>query len=133
MNKVILIGNVGKDPEMRTLESGVKVAKATVATSERWKDKQGEWQEKTQWHTIIGWRYAADSIGRIEKGDKVVVEGKIETRSYEKDGEKKYVTEIIADSVKRLNKREGNATESMAKPNTNAPATLTDESGDLPF
>jgi single-strand DNA-binding protein len=98
LNKVELIGRLGKDPEVKTLQNGSPVANFSVATSEKWKDKRsGEMQEKTEWHNIVVWN--EKTIEFIEKylnkGDLVRIEGKIQTRSWEKDGEKKYATEIV--------------------------------------
>jgi single-strand DNA-binding protein len=97
LNKVQIIGNVGKDPEIRTMSSGDKVANVTVATSEKWKDKTtGEKKEKTEWHRVTVWNQGI--IGVIEqylkKGDKVYFEGQLETRKWEKDGVDHYTTEI---------------------------------------
>lgn len=101
LNKVMLIGNVGKDPEVHFTPSGVKVAQLRLATSETWKDKDGAVQEHTDWHTIIAWRGLADVIERlVRRGSRLYVEGKIQSRSFDdRDGNKKYVTEIIADSL----------------------------------
>jgi single-strand DNA-binding protein len=101
LNKVMLIGNVGKDPEVHFTPSGVKVAQMRLATSETWKDKDGAVQEHTDWHTIIAWRGLADVVERlVKRGSRLYVEGKIQSRSFDdRDGNKKYVTEIIADSL----------------------------------
>ncbi len=101
LNKVMLIGNVGKDPEVHFTPSGVKVAQLRLATSETWKDKDGAVQEHTDWHTIIAWRGLADVVERlVRRGSRLYVEGKIQSRSFDdRDGNKKYVTEIIADSL----------------------------------
>jgi single-strand DNA-binding protein len=97
----MLIGNVGKDPEVHFTPSGVKVAQLRLATSETWKDKDGAVQEHTDWHTIIAWRGLADVVERlVRRGSRLYVEGKIQSRSFDdRDGNKKYVTEIIADSL----------------------------------
>lgn len=96
VNKAILIGNLGADPEIRTLESGDKVANISIATSEKWKDKNtGERKEKTEWHRVSVWGNLAGICEQyLKKGSKVYIEGKIETRSWEQDGQKKYSTEI---------------------------------------
>ncbi len=96
VNKVTLLGNLGQDPEVRTLESGVKVATISIATGESYKDQAGEWQERTEWHRVVLWRWYAERAEKLKKGDKVYIEGKLATRSWEQDGVKKYVTEIIA-------------------------------------
>lgn len=97
VNKAILLGNVGKDPEIRALPSGVKVATLTLATSDRYKDKSGEWKEQTEWHTVVAYARVAEVIEKyVNKGSKLYIEGKIVTRSWEdtRSGEKKYQTEI---------------------------------------
>lgn len=105
-NRVVLIGNVGKDPEIRSTTSGVPVATFALATSEMWKDKDGLPQERTDWHNVVAWRKLAEIIQEIvKKGSRLLVEGKIQTRSYEKNGEKRYVTEIVADNVLLLDGR----------------------------
>jgi len=107
-NKVQLIGNLGKDPELRYTPSGTAVATFPLATSEKRKNKDGEAVEKTEWHKIVTWRLLAEHChDYLLKGRLVFVEGKIQTRSYEdRDGNKRYVTEIIADQVKFLEKCE---------------------------
>lgn len=97
INKVILVGNVGAEPEIRTMQSGDKVANLSIATSERWKDKNtGEQKEKTEWHRVVVFGGAAGVVENyVKKGSKLYIEGKIQTRSWEKDGQKKYSTEIV--------------------------------------
>lgn len=101
LNKVMLIGNVGKDPEVNFTPTGVKVAQFRLATSETWKDKDGAVQEHTDWHTIIAWRGLADVVEKlVRRGTRIYVEGKIQSRSFEdRDGVKRYVTEIVADNL----------------------------------
>lgn len=96
MNKVILIGRVGKDPEYRNFESGSEVANFTLATSEKFKDKDGKVQEQTEWHNVVAWGKIASTINSyVKKGSQIMVEGKIKTRSWKKDnGEKAYSTDI---------------------------------------
>lgn len=102
-NKITIIGNVGKDPETRTLENGTKVTSLTIATSETWKDKQGNKKEETQWHNVQLWRGLADVAEQyVKKGSKLLIEGKVTYRSYEKDGETKYITEIVGKEMKML-------------------------------
>ena len=113
INKVILVGNVGKDPEIRHLQGGASVATITLATSERYKDRSGETRELTEWHTIIAWRQLADlAENYIRKGSQIYVEGKIRSRSWDdQNGQKRYVTEIQADTIQLLGRRgdrEGN-------------------------
>jgi len=114
LNKVMLIGNVGKDPEVRYLDGGsaaggqgTKVAQFTLATSERYRDRSGEQKENTEWHNIVAWRTQADIIEKyVHKGTQVYIEGKLRTRSWvDASGVKKYQTEIIADTLQLLGKR----------------------------
>jgi len=148
VNKVILIGNLGKDPEIKYTPSGVPVAKFSLATNERYKDKSGEWQDRTEWHNIVAWQRLAEIVGEyVKKGSKIYVEGRLQTSSWEdkQSGEKKYRTEIIAQDLVLLGGRgesdsEGRATrganfdqraphaEEGAAPH---PAEITDE--DIPF
>lgn len=110
LNKVTLIGNLGKDPEIQTLEGAIKVAKFSLATTESYKDDKGQLHSATEWHTIILWRGLADLTEKyLQKGSLVYVEGKLKTRHYEdKTGAKKYVTEIIAEQVILLDKKPTN-------------------------
>ena len=109
VNKVILIGNLGKDPEIRYLTNSDAVTNITLATTENWKDKNGEKQEKTEWHRITFFRKLAEITGEyLKKGSMVYVEGKLETRKWtDKEGVERYSTDIIANSMKILSKREG--------------------------
>ena len=104
MNKAILIGNLGKDAEVRSTPSGMSVANFTMATTENWTDKQGQRQEKTEWHRIVLWGRQAESLkDYLLKGKQVAVEGRIETRKWQdKDGNEKYTTEIKADRITLL-------------------------------
>src|SRR5512146_2725943 len=103
INKVILVGHVGKDPEIRHLDSETSVANFTLATSENYTNKNGDKVESTEWHNIVCWRKLANlAENYIRKGSQIYVEGKIKTRSYEQDGNKKYITEIYADTVQLL-------------------------------
>lgn len=114
VNKVIIVGNLGRDPEIKYTQSNVPVANFSVATSESWKDKQtGEWQEKTEWHRIVAWRHLAERAERyLKKGKQVYIEGKIETRKWQgQDGNDRYTTEIVAREMQLLGRREeGDAT-----------------------
>jgi single-strand DNA-binding protein len=109
VNKVILVGNLGKDPEVRTLDSGVSVANFTMATSETYRDKTtGEKKIITEWHNIVLWRGLAEIAQKyLHKGDQVYIEGKLRTRSWEKEGVTRYITEIVADNMTMLSKRSG--------------------------
>jgi single-strand DNA-binding protein len=98
VNKVILIGNLGKDPDVRTSQFGKKIVSFSMATSDSWKDKEtGERQEKTQWHNIVIFNEGLAGIAEsyLKKGSKVYIEGALQTRDYEKDGSKKYITEVV--------------------------------------
>ena len=108
INKVILVGNVGGDPEVRTTESGVKVARIRLATSERYTDKQsGERKELTEWHTITLWRGLADVVDRyVHKGSQLYIEGRLRTREWtDTNNIKRYTTEILADNMQLLGSR----------------------------
>ncbi|MDE6046130.1 MAG: single-stranded DNA-binding protein [Alistipes sp.] len=108
VNKVILIGNVGADPEVRTTESGVKVARVRLATTERLFDRQAnETREHTEWHTITLWRGLADVVDRyVRKGSQIYIEGRLRTRDWmDKDNNRRYTTEILADSMNLLGRR----------------------------
>lgn len=110
LNRAQIIGNCGKDAEVRMVGEN-KVATFSVATAEKYKDsKSGEWKENTEWHNIVCWRHTAELAEKyIRKGTQLYIEGKIRTRSWEKDGEKRYVTEIVADSIQLLGKKEESA------------------------
>jgi single-strand DNA-binding protein len=108
VNKVILIGNLGKDPEIRTLETGISVATIVLATSERYKDRNtGEQKENTDWHTVVLWRGLAEIAQKyLKKGSSVYVEGRLKTRSYtDKEGNPRYVTEVLGDNLTMLGGR----------------------------
>lgn len=137
LNKVILIGNLGKDPEVRTIDSGVKVASFPLATTESYKNKAGEKVETTEWHNIVVWRGLAEIAEKyLHKGKKAYIEGRIRTRSYnDKDGVKKYITEIICDNMLLLgappDKRENDSQE--PKPENDTSNDTSPPADDLPF
>jgi single-strand DNA-binding protein len=141
LNKALLIGNLGKDPELRYTPGGVPVASFSVATNESWKDQDGNLQERTEWHNIVAWRKLAEICGEyLKKGKKVYIEGRIQTRSYDdkNTGAKRYITEIVADSMIMLDGGGGRgeaAGTSSAAPavssETPEPGKSTDD--DLPF
>lgn len=108
LNKVTLIGNLGKDPETKTIDEKVTVTKFTLATTESYKDEKGEKHTATEWHNIVIWGKPAEIAAKyLKKGSKIYLEGKIKTRGYEnKEGQKKYVTEIIAETFLMLDKPE---------------------------
>lgn len=107
VNKVIIVGNVGRDPEVRHTKSGEPVCSFSIATTERWKDKNGEQQEKTEWHRVVAWARLAEICGEyLRKGKQVYIEGRLQTRDWEdKDGHKRYTTEIIANTMQMLGRR----------------------------
>jgi single-strand DNA-binding protein len=112
VNKVILLGNVGKDPEIRSTPGGVMVANLTLATSDRQKDAQGNWQDRTEWHNLVAFNRTAEIIrDYVKKGSKLFVEGKIQTRSWDdkESGAKRYRTEIIVNDLSLLSGREEGA------------------------
>ncbi|HQS57333.1 MAG: single-stranded DNA-binding protein [Gallionellales bacterium 35-53-114] len=103
VNKVILIGRLGKDPETRYMPNGEAVTNAALATSENWKDKSGEKQEKTEWHNLVFYRRLAEIAGEyLKKGSQVYIEGKLQTRKWEKDGVTRYTTEVIVNEMTML-------------------------------
>lgn len=137
LNKVQLIGNLGKDPELKYTPSGVAVATFSIATSESWKDQEGNQQEKTEWHNIVAWRKLAEICGEyLKKGKKVYLEGKLQTRNYEKDGVKRYVTEIVADQLIMLDGGGGGGSRSSSSGSSTESAPVhadVPKDDDLPF
>ena len=111
VNKVILVGNLGKDPEVRYAPSGDAIANVTLATTENGKDKNGEKQEKTEWHRVSFFGKTAEVVGQyLKKGSQVYVEGRIQTRKWtDKEGQERYTTEIVADKMQMLGGRSGSA------------------------
>ncbi len=119
VNKVILVGNLGKDPESRFMPNGDQVTNITVATSETWKDKtSGEKKEATEWHRVVFFRRLAEIAGQyLTKGSQVYIEGALKTRKWQdKDGNDRYTTEIVADEMKMLGKREGGSSGGQEAP-----------------
>jgi single-strand DNA-binding protein len=125
VNKVILLGTLGRDPEVKYTPSGTAVAKFSMATNERYKDKEGNWQDRTEWHYIVAWQRTAEIIGEYcKKGDRLYVEGKLQTSSWDdkQTGEKKYRTEIVANDIVLVGgRREGGSDESRSKSAAAAP------------
>ena len=124
LNKVMLIGNVGRDPEVRYLDGqsgNAKVATFTLATTERYRDRNGETRENTEWHNIVAWRNTADVVERfVKKGTQLYIEGRLRTRAWDdQTGNKRYTTEIIADTLQLLGKKSDNP---GAQPGYSAPA-----------
>lgn len=142
VNKVILVGRLGKEPEIRNLESGVPVANFTMATSETYKDRTtGERKEVTEWHNIVLWRGLAEVASKyLHKGDMVYIEGKLRTRSWEKEGVTRYTTEIVADNMTMLSTKPGGGSapdrgnQSYASaPQTQNTPPIPEGTDDLPF
>jgi len=147
VNKVILVGRLGGDPEVKTLESGTKVAKFSLATTERYKDKEGNQQENTEWHNVVLWRGLADVTERyMKKGDQVYIEGRIKSRKWtDKDGVERYFTDIVANEMTMLGSPNRSSSGGDQPQSSNAkapqqnqvnepqPSSLDDIDDDLPF
>jgi single-strand DNA-binding protein len=117
INKVIIVGRLGSDPEMKAVGQGATVTRLSVATSESWTDKNGQKQERTEWHRITVWGKLAELCGKyLAKGRQVYVEGKLQTRSWEDNGQKKYATDIVASTVQFLSA--GNASTGASQDNS---------------
>ena len=138
INKAILIGNLGKDPELRYTSAGVAVATFGVATNESWKGQDGNVQERTQWHNIVAWRKLAEICSEyLKKGSRLYLEGRIQYRNYDdKNGVKRYVTEIVLDQMVMLDSR-GAGASSASSSEADAPPSAEESAGgkadDLPF
>jgi len=135
VNKVILLGNLGKDPEIQNFESGVKKAAFSLATTEVYKNKDGNNVEQTEWHNIVLWRNLADVAEKyLRKGAQIYIEGKIKTRSWEdKEKNKRYITEIVGDNMTMLRtKKDSQQENSIAESNNNDAITAAPDD-DLPF
>jgi single-strand DNA-binding protein len=136
VNKVILLGNAGKDPDIRHLEGGVTVASFPLATTESFRDKNsGEKKEQTEWHNIVMWRGLAESVEKSElkKGDRVYLEGKIRTRKWEKDGQQRFSVEIVADTFTIINRKRDGKNGDDNGPINEPPANIESTESDLPF
>lgn len=140
VNKVILVGNVGKDPDVRHLEGGTSVASFPLATSETYKNKSGEKVTNTEWHNIVVWRGLAEVAEKyVKKGAQIYIDGRIRTRSYDdKDGNKKYITEINADTLRLLGKKSDTDSGSNEPPQSDDKPEIDEknvmeETDDLPF
>lgn len=140
INKVILVGNLGADPELSYTSSGTAMCKFRLATSENFSDKSGAKQERTEWHRITAWGKLAEICGQyLQKGQMVYIEGKIRTDTWEQDGQKRYATEIVADTMRMLSQGKGAGqgaaptagAGSRAPVEANAGAGL--DAGDIPF
>ena len=141
VNKVILVGRLGKDPEVRNLDNGAVVANFSLATSESYKDRTtGERKEVTEWHNIVLWRGLAEIAQKyLHKGDMVYVEGKLRTRSWEKDGVTRYTTEVVADNMTMISTKGGGGSSSdyssseRSSETVRASAPAESSTDDLPF
>lgn len=146
LNKVMLIGNLGKDPEVKTLDNGAKIATFPLATSENYKDKDGNRQTRTEWHNLVLWRGLADiAESYLHKGSQVFVEGRLSTRKWEdKEGNTRYTTEVIGDNLVLLNRANDGAPQNTQASSSGfaggfgsgRPSTdelMTDAADDLPF
>jgi|TARA_B110000263_G_scaffold938_1_gene772 single-strand DNA-binding protein len=135
VNKVILIGNLGKDPEVRYLDSGVAVANFSLATTESYKNKEGERVSQTEWHNIVLWRGLAEVAEKwLKKGSSVYIEGKIRSRKWEdKEGNTRYTTEILADNMTMLGKKEDSSAEKTETTPEQESIPQEEKGDDLPF
>jgi single-strand DNA-binding protein len=138
VNKAILIGNLGRDPELRYTPSGAAVCTFSIATTEKWRDKQtNEMKESTNWHNIVFWGKQAETAKQyLTKGSPVYIEGRIQTRSWEDNGVKKYITEIVGQRLQFLGKRGAESAgehDAPPPPEADAAPPMTEEDDDLPF
>jgi len=138
VNKVILVGNVGQDPEVRYTASGVPVAKVSLATNERFKDRNDQWQDRTEWHSIVAWQRLAEIVGEyVRKGSKLYVEGKLETSTWEdrQNGENKYRTQIVARDIVLLGSRDtgDGAKEELPSSDSRPESTSAEPVDEIPF
>ena len=136
VNKVILVGNLGRDPELRYTKGGQAVANFTLATNERWNDKDGNTQERTEWHRIVVWGKPAENCAQyLQKGRSVYIEGRLQTREWEdKDGHKRYTTEIVGQTVQFLGSRgEGGGRSGGGPPPPDEPMGPPAGGDDIPF
>ncbi|MFC1565284.1 single-stranded DNA-binding protein [candidate division KSB1 bacterium] len=137
VNKVILIGNLGQDPELKYMPNGDAVCNFTIATTDSWKNREGEQQDRTEWHRIVAFRRLAEICGEyLKKGKQVFVEGRIRTRSWDdKDGIKRYTTEVIADSMTMLGRKDDDNSGSNynSSSGTSGKPEKFEEEDDLPF
>jgi single-strand DNA-binding protein len=134
VNKVILVGNLGNDPEVRYMPNGEAVANLSIATSESWKDKQGQLQEKTEWHKLTAYRKLAEIIGEyVKKGSRIYVEGKLQTRKWQdQQGNDRYTTEVIINEMQMLGGNEGGKTDNSKPAQQKAPQQAPQQSAPQP-
>ena len=143
VNKVILVGNLGRDAELRYTPGGAAVATLNMATTEVWNDKGGQRQEKTEWHRIVLWGKSAESLAEyLTKGKQIYIEGRLQTRQWDdKDGNKRYVTEVVCESFRMLDSKKDSAggggnyssPSNTSSSNQEGPATTSAADDDLPF
>ena len=138
VNKVILVGNLGRDPELRSTPSGQPVATFSLATSRKWRDKEGNRQEQTEWHQIVCWGRQAEVAGEyLTKGKQIYVEGRLQTRSWDdrNSGEKRYKTEVVCDNFQMLGSRgdSGGGYRPAAAPEAGGDLGAPPEDDDIPF
>jgi single-strand DNA-binding protein len=133
INKAIIVGNLGQDPEKKVTENGITITTFSVATTEKWKDKNsGENIEQTEWHRVVTFRRLAEICADfLRKGSKVYIEGKLQTRSWEKDGIKRYSTEIVAQEMKMLDSRSADNLKDIEKPESSSQVKV--DISDPPF
>ncbi|MCI0698009.1 single-stranded DNA-binding protein [candidate division KSB1 bacterium] len=137
LNKVMLIGHLGKDPELKYTPGGAAVATFSLATNEAYKDKDGNWQERPEWHRLVVWNKQAETAAEyLKKGQQVYIEGRLQTRTWEKDGQKHYTTEIVVQNFQMLGRKSeggtGGAPEIPPPSDDLAPPAQSDRE-DLPF
>lgn len=135
VNKVIIIGNLGADPEHRTTQSGAQVANLRIATSRGYTDKDGVRREETEWHSVVLWSGLAASAQYLEKGRKVYIEGRLQTRDWidQQSGQKRYKTEIVGQEMTFLDSRGGEGQRVVTRDDTPRHATTIDNHDDIPF
>ncbi len=135
VNKVIIIGNLGADPSLKYMPNGDAVTNITVATTDTWKDKSGEKQEKTEWHRVTFYRKLAEIVGEyLKKGSSIYIEGRLETRKWnDKEGIERYTTEIIASDMKMLGSKPAESGQSNQANNSKAGTGFEDFDSDIPF
>jgi len=135
VNKAIIVGNVGSDPDIRTMPNGNQVVNLSIATSDEWKDKNtGDKKEKTEWHRCVFFNKIADIAAQyVNKGSKIYVEGRLQTRSYEQDGVKKYSTEIVVNDMQMLDSKNTNSNNEVKEASNNDIAKFDSFDDDIPF
>ena len=135
VNKAIIVGNVGSDPDIRTMPNGNQVVNLSIATSDEWKDKNtGDKKEKTEWHRCVFFNKIADIAAKyVNKGSKIYVEGRLQTRSYEQDGVKKYSTEIVVNDMQMLDSKNTNSNNEVKEASNNDIAKFDSFDDDIPF